>query len=193
MTDKPLLLIDVDGVLCPFGSGEPHYYDGASASVQEGEVLDAMRSTVYPGYTFHEDHHIHYSQDNARRLKQLAQRFELAWCTGWQEEANDVIAPLHGLPKLPVVMATGGYSPIHWKLDWIEEFVGDLGVGTIPGAGRRPYAFIDDDISDWALDYAAFRNRVTPTLWLPIKCSEGLTDDHVQQLEDFADQINTPE
>lgn len=141
---NPLLLVDVDGVLRPWGWGN------------EERIFD--------------------TQENARRLQTLAKRFDLAWCTDWQDRANEVMAPRHGLPKLPVVRSTSGYHQIHWKLDWIEAFVGE-----------RPYAFVDDDISDLGLLYASWRNMRVPTLWLPVDPSIGLTDDHVEQLGPFAD------
>lgn len=173
--DKPLLLVDVDGVLCPFRPHEFHYFDGHAPS--DKGLLDKLRNQGYPGYRFDERSAVWYSPDNARRLKQLAESFELVWCTGWEDRANETIAPLHGLPELPVVYVLGGYggTNIHWKFAGIREFVGD-----------RPYAFIDDDIAQPGLDYAEVRNQKIPTLWLPITCSEGLTEAHVERLEEFA-------
>lgn len=143
---KPLLLVDVDGVLRPWGWGN------------EDRIFD--------------------TQKNARRLQRLRKHFDLAWCTDWQDEANEVMAPRHGLPNLPVVRRTSGYHEVHWKLNWIEAFVGD-----------KPYAFLDDDISDLGLLYASWRNSKVPTLWIPVKPSVGLADEHVEELEAFADSL----
>lgn len=146
MDQKPLLLVDVDGVLRPWGWGN-------------------------------EDLHFD-SQDNARRLQRLSERFDLAWCTDWQDDANVVMAPRHGLPILPVVRKVAGYHQIHWKLTWIEAFVGD-----------RPYAFLDDDISDLGLLYASWRANKIPTLWVPVDPAVGLADNHVVALEAFSDGL----
>lgn len=156
---RPLLLIDVDGVLCPFDG----WLDGG-----------------YPGFTFHARWNVYASTDNSRRLEQLGERFDRVWCTGWENDANVAIAPLHGLPQLPVLpVLNGAAHPVHWKLPGIEAYVGD-----------RPYAFIDDQIGDLGVEYARERDKRIPTFWLPIQCSVGLTDDHVNALETFANRVD---
>ena len=73
---RPLLLIDVDGVLCPFGSHCPE------------------------GYRLTEDGpRVWVSERNARWLAELSGYFELVWATMWEHRANAVIAPLYGLPS----------------------------------------------------------------------------------------------
>jgi hypothetical protein len=168
---KPLLLVDVDGVLCPFGGG-PHAIDG-----HKPWNLDVSRVDHIPGYVYNPDWYVHISPENEHRLAKLSERFELVWCTGWEERANEVIAPLHNLPQLPVVEIKSYSAQIHWKYESIKEYVGD-----------RPYAFIDDDIGMNGLTYASWRDTTIPTLWLKIQPSEGLGDIHMPQLEAFADR-----
>src|ERR1019366_3429735 len=81
MTYLPLLLLDVDGVLCPLGRG-----DGE-------EILES--SAVEGGFR--------YAQALPARLSTLAEAFTLVWATGWQHQANEVLSPLFGLPELPVI------------------------------------------------------------------------------------------
>src|SRR3954467_13140658 len=75
--DRPVLFLDVDGVISLFGfqpSGRP------------------------PG-SFHSiDGVIHcIGADAAARLRRLADTYELVWATGWEEEANEY--PFHILSQ----------------------------------------------------------------------------------------------
>lgn len=167
---KPLLLLDVDGVLCPF----------------EGHLrLEAIlgNEVEYPGFTFDPWARVFWCQEIADRVTRLMDKFEIHWCTGWQEEANDVISPLHGLPRFPVVpILTLDLEPghCHWKQGAIEAYIENH-------YPDRPYAFVDDEINRDGETYGKMQN--VPTLWLPTHHHTGLTDEHVEKLEKFADEL----
>ena len=76
-----LLLLDVDGVLCPMGAG-----DG-------GDMVECSGA----------DGGIRYARALPARLATLAKAFTLVWATSWGQEANDVLCPVFGLPPLPVI------------------------------------------------------------------------------------------
>ena len=103
MTGLPLLLLDVDGVLCPLGSGGVE--EMLESSGDYGEVR--------------------YARALPARLAALGGSFALIWATSWGHQANDVLSPLFGLPLLPV-MEFGDVTfkmGETWKLPVIRRYV----------------------------------------------------------------------
>jgi Swiss Army Knife RNA repair-like protein len=128
---KPLLFVDVDGVLSLFGfeelPGPMHLIDGIPHCLPRA---------------------------GGERLARLAQHFELVWATGWEEKANEYLPHLLGLPfrQLPYLAFDGRavFGTAHWKLDAIGRYAGD-----------RPLAWIDDSIDDECRDWAEQREAPT--------------------------------
>ncbi|MEU2597019.1 HAD domain-containing protein [Streptomyces hirsutus] len=122
--ERPLLFLDVDGPLIPFGapSGHPQAATAdASTPVDQGNPL---LKRLDPGI--------------GERLMALGCR--LVWATTWMEEANEAVAPRIGLPKLPVVewpdlCAEEGPRDLHWKTRPLVEW-----------ANGRPFIWVDDEI-----------------------------------------------
>lgn len=161
MSDQlPLLLLDVDGVLCPLGDR------GREPLIDYGVAGES---------------YLRYSVHTAARLRRLQESFRLVWATSWEEEANEVIAPLFDLPPLPVIVfnddASEGES---WKMPAIRDYVGD-----------SPFAYVDDDIGADAFDWAAARS--VPTLLLAIRGDRGLLAADVDELEHFAREVAVSE
>ena len=71
MSAKPLLLVDVDGVISLFGFPS----DERPAGIWT--LVDGMPHVL--------------STAAAEHLLFLAGDFELVWCTGWEEKANEVL------------------------------------------------------------------------------------------------------
>jgi hypothetical protein len=170
---KPLLLLDVDGVLCPFGGEPPEGF--------EQHMIEEEGGWVY------------INPANAERLKRLMQSFNLVWATMWEGLANTHLLEPHGLEDpLPVIefgtfhegmddevrMTVRGpyvYGGMPFKLPWIKRHVGD-----------QPFAWIDDDIVEEGMKWAAERAETIPTLFVLTEYHVGLTDEHVEELEEWA-------
>jgi hypothetical protein len=157
---RALLLIDVDGVVCPY-AGE--LVDPAAAGLAQATV----------GYS-----RVWLSHDIAQHLQRLGQPFQLVWCTAWEDHAAEFLAPFLGLPALPVIhFEEPAEEDGHWKWPAIEAFVGD-----------RPFAWIDDELG--RDDLARAGRRSVPTLLVPVEGTHGLGETHVVQLEAFAATVH---
>jgi hypothetical protein len=158
--DKPVLFVDVDGVLSLFGfpagaelPGPFHWVDGIAHCI--------------PPHT-------------GPMLERLAERFELVWATGWEEKANEYLPRILGLPfkELPVLTFDGRavFGSSHWKLEAINTY-----------AGERPAAWVDDNM-DSACELWA-DHREAATLLVRTDPPQGLTHDHVDLLLFWADEV----
>jgi hypothetical protein len=155
---NPYLLLDIDGVLCPFGN-------------------NAMGAVPIPGHEYSR-----YSLAHTPWLKRLNESYDLVWASLWEHGGNQVISPLHDLPSLPVIefKATDLHLNVGrtLKLSTVKRFI-----------GNRPMAWVDDDLLEDAFHWAAERDKVTPTLLIKTECHIGLTEDHVDQLDQWSNQL----
>ncbi len=161
--DIPLLLIDVDGVISLFGF-EP--------------------GSVPPGRYVNVDGIVHLLSATAGgHLRELAGAFELAWCTGWEDKANDYLPGALGLPgPLPWLCFDDVVkeADAHWKLAAIDAFAGP----------HRAVAWIDDAHDHSCHAWAA--GRKAPTLLVATEPAVGITGTHVRTLFEWADAARQP-
>ena len=156
--EKPLLFVDIDGVISLFGFAS---------------------DTRPAGRWFNVDGMLHFLSATAgEHLLRLAGDFELAWCSGWEDRANDLLPHVLGLPTGLPFLTFGRpmgqqSSHGHWKVPAVDAY-----------AGARPLAWIDDALNDACYDWA--RGRPAPTLLVPTDPPTGLTEVHVEQLERWA-------
>jgi hypothetical protein len=153
-SDKPLLLIDIDGVISLFGGPS---LGGAPGGRSAGEATGSFHSI---------DGMLHFlSATAAAHLLDLEPHFELVWCSGWEERADEHLPHLLGLPAgLPHLRfeRAVGRANAHWKLDAIDAY-----------AGARPLAWIDDALGPACREWADARRAAT--LLVETKPERGLT------------------
>ncbi|MEU6706605.1 HAD domain-containing protein [Streptomyces wuyuanensis] len=164
---RPLLFLDVDGPLLPFGASSGVYEAaGGEAPRQEGDagenpLLARLDRTLGP------------------RLAALP--CELVWATTWMDEANECIAPRLGLPRLAVVdwpepseqEESDRRAGLHWKTRVL-----------LNRAAGRPFVWVDDEIGD--ADRAWVRDRVGgKALLRRVDPRRGLRDEDLDVIEDW--------
>ncbi len=182
----PLLLVDIDGVVSLFGF---------SAHERPAGVFHAIDGIPHL-----------LSTAAARHLLDLVSVYELVWCSGWEEKAEEYLPHLLGLPRgLPFLSferdmrglggAGGGGSG--------ESEAGEgNGIGDRAGGNAitrahwkleaidsfagpdRPLAWIDDAFNAACHDWAAARGA--PTLLVQTEPSAGLTEREAVLLRDWA-------
>ena len=128
---RPLVLMDVDGVLALLGPGahEPCF----DATVGEFPVTIAEAT---PG-----------------RVLRLAEAFQLVWATSWQRQAAEEFGPLLGLPNdLPFLRFDRSldHPGSSYKLPVVERFVRD-----------RSAAWVDDELGEDVVVWAEQRDHPT--------------------------------
>ncbi|HEY0392218.1 MAG TPA: hypothetical protein VGC63_10935 [Solirubrobacterales bacterium] len=153
---KPILAVDIDGVISLFGAEEKP--DRAFTKL---ELVDGVPHLI--------------SLPVGERLQRLSEHFDLVWASGWEDKANFYLPSLLGLPELPHVSFDGAVAAggAHWKLGPLEEY----------GSGRA-MAWIDDNFDQSCYQWAEQREQ--PTLLVPTETHLGLEEAHVEALRHWA-------
>ena len=116
------------------------------------------------------------------RLVRLAERFELVWATGWEERANE---HLPWLLELPVPRSAHAHlrraPPCSARPTGSSTAIEDYARG-------RPAAWIDDNLDQECREWAAAREE--PTLLVLTEPAVGMSDEHVEQLLRWADEVS---
>lgn len=123
---RPLLFLDVDGPLIPFGGTVGH---GKYMLAHDGQESNPLATRLNP--------------ELGPLL--LALDCELVWATTWMHDANHYLAPILGFPTLPVMkwpdspddQRIDQWFGLHWKTRPL-----------VNRAAGRPFIWIDDEISD---------------------------------------------
>lgn len=159
---KPLLLVDIDGVISLWGFEMDMRPPGAFA------VIDGIPHFL--------------STRAAEHLLALQGAFDLVWCSGWEEKADEHLPHLLGVPRgLPHLTFEASRGQVtaraHWKLDAIDRFAGP----------DRPLAWVDDAFNDACHAWAA--ERGAPTLLVQTAPLDGLREDHAAALAAWAEAL----
>jgi hypothetical protein len=160
---RPLLMVDIDGVISLFGG-----WTTGTNGPRNGQVEGSFHSIEgIPHFL---------SSTAAAHLLVLANVYELVWASGWEERANDHLPHLLGLPaglrhlRFPRAVGRGN---AHWKLEAIDTY-----------ADGRALAWVDDALNDECRAWA--QEREAPTLLVQTDPSRGLTAEEADRLDRWA-------
>ena len=152
----PLLFLDIDGTLLPFGR--------QMRRAPEGAASDSYLARLDPRA--------------GSRLAVLP--CDLVWASTWEDVANVEMAPRMGLSPLPVVRwpepsaedeLEDRWFGLHWKTRTLVAW-----------AGGRPFAWVDDEITDADRDWVAARCHGRALLH-QVDAAQGLTDADCKALD----------
>lgn len=163
MTDinRPLILVDVDGVLnvVDLTSRQRSRLMYHSGWKNRWVQLPSHR---HDGYA---DFRVFVNPAHGRWLRKLAcdTGGELAWGTTWEDDANRWVAPLVGLPQLPVAPAPWGRKAPS-VFDWTDG---------------RPFVWFDDDEHELELAAQLAADAGQPFLPVLVDYRTGLTEANI--------------
>lgn len=185
MSRRPLLLLDVDGVLNAYAGWE---------RIDPSLPLGRGNLVVPPGFRAAraDGYELLLRPEHADWVQMLSGRFEMVWATMWQHRAPAALAPVVG------------YG---WDWPWIDftshqgyassQRTG-VGVGSykFPGVVAtvtdRPMVWIDDDLEPAIYEWAAGRDASgVPTLLVQPSPVEGWTREELDAVVAFADALDT--
>lgn len=163
---RPLLLIDVDGPLNPYAS--------SGNQIRKDKRYHRYRLLGFV---------VWLNRWHGAELKKLP--YDLVWCTTWGHDANNLIGPRIGLPKLPVIefpeCLNDHDARVYFKTPTVIEY-----------AAGRPFAWIDDEISKWDYEYIK-KHHDGPSNVMYVDPCTGLTEHHFAALTEWADTLTLVE
>jgi hypothetical protein len=160
---RPVLFVDVDGVISLFG------FDRSNPPAGRFHSVEGIPHWIGEGSGAH--------------LTRLAERFELVWATGWEEKANEHLPFLLQLEgEFPTLSFDGRkiFGEAHWKIEAVDEY-----------ARERAAAWIDDSLDERCRAWA--NGRREPTLLIETDPAVGITERHVEELLAWADAVDAGE
>lgn len=155
---KPLLYLDIDGVLNPLSPLDPEKFTQ--------HTVDSLT--------------INISSEYGLWLRELTDRYDLVWATTWEHHANEHVGPLLGLPDLPVVeFSTYRRQRGDPRFRIIQLLEMRKWAPILRHAGGRSFAWADDvipmRIKRQALIYRGIK-------LIHVNPHAGLTRQHVERL-----------
>lgn len=199
-TSRPLVALDIDGVLNPHPVEHSHpAWTARLPGYVEIEITLPARGRHLPFLRGHGLEavagHVLVNDEHAEWIRCLLGRgVEVGWATTWEHYANEVFGPLLGLPVLPLAVefhadvAEGHHRPRMYGLGAIE-WKSDALWNRYRG---RPLVWIDDHASELArVDMRGNPvDRGAPTLSIRCDGEIGLTRDEMRRVNGWLAELD---
>lgn len=133
---KPVLLVDVDGVLNPFMMS-PNSWQKKGFSRHQ-VTIPAHVDASTPTYR------VYLSAAHKEMIEELEEVCDVVWATTWNDLANELLGPLLGLKEYPVLLLDDtvpwSYGSVFWKTPQVRAAFSEGGAYE-----GRAFAWLDDD------------------------------------------------
>lgn len=177
---RPVLYLDVDGPLNPYAAQPERRPAGYTTHRMKPQAWIDQYPGKPPAYV--KPLRVWLNPGHGPRLLDLGQTYDLVWATTWGQEANTFIAPVLGLPPLPVVtwptLHDTGPQDTFWKTRHL-----------LAHAAGRPFAWIDDELGETDRAYTT-AHHTGPALLHHVDPRHGLREADFTTLEAFARTLN---
>lgn len=129
---RPVLAVDVDGVVSLFDFDEP-----PESTKTCFELIDGVVHCI--------------SLSSGDRLRELGRHYDLVWASGWEDRTRR-LGGLLDLPELPYLTFDGSarFGSANWKIRPLERY-----------AAGRSLAWIDDSFDEECYQWARGRTEPT--------------------------------
>lgn len=180
MDQKPMLMLDIDGVLNLFGGRGT-----ADMPLVQSTDIHIAGSFV-----------VRVPEGTLSRIERLSEWFDIHWFTMWNENAERSFAPVVGLPFFPYLKVDwfAGENvlrerhPENWRD--VSRVLWTAKTPLVPGhANGRPFIWVDDDTT--LVDTAWLRQHPDVNenfMIITVDPWEGLTENTVRQAIAWATQ-----
>lgn len=199
-TERPVLLLDIDGVLNLFPRALS-IHERIKGSAESTGIAPMREHTAHRVFLSDEQMHpyvVRVPADAPMLVEQLAEHFDLRWYTMWNASAASVFAPLAGLPAFPHLQCshTAGREALYAvdTPEWMDKHLWAAKTPLIPGyLGSRAFCWIDDDSSAVDTMWLELQPNIGPFQLITVNSATGLTQAVVDEAIEWARSLTITE